>query len=142
MVWERVGAEHSSVCVWPSENGSTDTCTSVKLAEGECRCSVLNRVTGTVSALNLLTGAPVPLGWLAGKVQSADVSCCCWWRWRCLCLCCCCLNRRLPLDLEGVEVVLRLMGPVKAERRDATWNLPPLMPTEATQHTFTITPTG
>jgi hypothetical protein len=49
---------------------------------------------------------------------------------------------RLPLDLEGVEVVLRLVGPVKAERREATWNLPPLMPTEAAQHTFTITPTG
>jgi hypothetical protein len=46
------------------------------------------------------------------------------------------------VDLEGVEVVLRLVGPVKAERREATWNLPPLMPTEAAQHTFTLTPIG
>lgn len=49
---------------------------------------------------------------------------------------------RLAVDLDGVEVVLRLVGPVKAERREASWVLPRLLPTEATQHTFSITPTG
>ncbi|KAF8065439.1 hypothetical protein HT031_003040 [Scenedesmus sp. PABB004] len=49
---------------------------------------------------------------------------------------------RLPVDLEGVEVAVRLAGPVRAERREASWMLPRLLPTEAAQHSFKIMPTG
>lgn len=55
---------------------------------------------------------------------------------------CCPLPPRLPVDLEGVEVLLRLTGPVRAERREASWMLPRLLPTEAAQHSFKVTPTG
>lgn len=49
---------------------------------------------------------------------------------------------RLPVDLEGIEVAVRLVGPVRAERREASWMLPRLLPTEATQHSFNMMPTG
>eukprot|EP00775_Hariotina_reticulata_P003868 gene3868-4123_t len=49
---------------------------------------------------------------------------------------------RLPIDLEGVEVAVRLVGSVRAERREASWMLPRLLPTEAAQHSFKMTPTG
>ena len=51
-------------------------------------------------------------------------------------------QKRLAVDLEGVEVMVRLVGPVKTERREASWPLPRLLPTEAAHHTFTLTPTG
>ncbi|WIA16763.1 hypothetical protein OEZ85_013414 [Tetradesmus obliquus] len=49
---------------------------------------------------------------------------------------------RLPVDLEGVEVAVRLVGPARAERREASWMLPRLLPTEAAQHSFKLLPTG
>jgi hypothetical protein len=48
----------------------------------------------------------------------------------------------LAIDLEGVEVAVRLVGSVRAERREASWMLPRLLPTEAAQHSFKMTPTG
>jgi hypothetical protein len=52
---------------------------------------------------------------------------------------CCC---RLQMDLEGLEVVLRLVGPIRAERRDVSWPLPRLLPTEAATHTLKLIPSG
>ncbi|KAF6259723.1 hypothetical protein COO60DRAFT_981413 [Scenedesmus sp. NREL 46B-D3] len=49
---------------------------------------------------------------------------------------------RLAVDLEGVEVAVRLAGPARAERREASWMLPRLLPTEAAQHSFKLMPTG
>jgi hypothetical protein len=46
------------------------------------------------------------------------------------------------VDVEEVEVHVRLVGPVRAERRDATWHLPRLLPTEAATHTFKLIPCG
>jgi len=49
---------------------------------------------------------------------------------------------RLELDVEDIEVQIRLVGPIRAERREATWPLPKLLPTEAAQHTIKLVPTG
>lgn len=46
------------------------------------------------------------------------------------------------MDLEGLEVVLRLVGPIRAERRDVSWPLPRLLPTEAATHTLKLIPSG
>ena len=49
---------------------------------------------------------------------------------------------RLALDVAGAEVAVRVVGPVRPERREASWPLPPLLPTEAAEHTLKLTPTG
>ena len=37
---------------------------------------------------------------------------------------------------------IRLVGPVRAERREASWSLPRLAPREAARHAFKLTPVG
>ena len=49
---------------------------------------------------------------------------------------------RLELDVEDIEVQVRLVGPIRAERREASWPLPKLLPTEAAEHTIKLVPTG
>lgn len=49
---------------------------------------------------------------------------------------------RLALDVEDVEVAVRLAGPVRPERREVSWMLPRLLPTEAATHQFKLLPTG
>ncbi|GBF90113.1 hypothetical protein Rsub_02821 [Raphidocelis subcapitata] len=51
---------------------------------------------------------------------------------------------RLALDVEDVEVAVRLAGPVRTERRggEVSWMLPRLLPTEAATHQFKLLPTG
>ena len=49
---------------------------------------------------------------------------------------------RLALDVEGVEVAVRLVGPVRLERREVSWMLPRLLPTEAATHQFKVLATG
>lgn len=49
---------------------------------------------------------------------------------------------RLSLDVEDVEVAVRLVGPVRPERREVSWVLPRLLPTEAATHQFKLLPTG
>eukprot|EP00879_Flechtneria_rotunda_P021133 GHRR01022263.1.p1 GENE.GHRR01022263.1~~GHRR01022263.1.p1 ORF type:complete len:456 (+),score=212.59 GHRR01022263.1:1042-2409(+) len=51
-------------------------------------------------------------------------------------------DNRLATDLEDIEVYVRLVGSVRAERREAAWVLPKLLPTEAAQHSFKMVPTG
>lgn len=50
--------------------------------------------------------------------------------------------RRLEVDVDGVEVHVRLVGPVRAERRDGAWHLPRLLPTEAATQTIKLIPCG
>jgi hypothetical protein len=49
---------------------------------------------------------------------------------------------RLALDVDGVEVAVRLVGPVRPERREVAWVMPRLLPTEAATHQFKLLPTG
>ncbi|KAI8464574.1 MAG: hypothetical protein J3K34DRAFT_114028 [Monoraphidium minutum] len=49
---------------------------------------------------------------------------------------------RLSLDAEAVEVAVRLVGPVRPERREVSWMVPRLLPTEAATHQFKLLPTG
>lgn len=41
-----------------------------------------------------------------------------------------------------MQVAVRLVGPVRPERREVTWQLPQLLPTEAATHQFKLLPTG
>jgi hypothetical protein len=41
-----------------------------------------------------------------------------------------------------VQVAVRLVGPVRPERREVAWMLPRLLPTEAATHQFKLLPTG
>jgi hypothetical protein len=51
-------------------------------------------------------------------------------------------THRLSLDVEDVQVAVRLVGPVRPERREVAWMLPRLLPTEAATHQFKLLPTG
>jgi hypothetical protein len=44
--------------------------------------------------------------------------------------------------VEDVAVSVRLVGPVRPERREISWVLPRLLPTEAATHQFKLLPTG
>lgn len=50
--------------------------------------------------------------------------------------------KRLAMDVEDVQVAVRLVGPVRPERREITWQVPRLLPTEAATHQFKLLPTG